>query len=183
MGDVVAADGDGRSATIYDLQPDPEAKVNVRRLPRLARRAVRIVWEAARRDFLLSTGMQAVGGLGLTVQLLLGQRALQAPLGASRDGGSLAEVLPWAVAVALIAALLSFASAVQRERQQLLGELVSRHIEERALDVAAAVGLEAFESPDFHNRLQRVSRSSHQPMNLVFGLSGLAGATVGWRAS
>jgi len=59
----------------------------------------------------------------------------------------MADVVPWAVAVALIAALLFFASAVQRERQQILGELVGRHIEERVLDVAAAVGLEAFESP------------------------------------
>ena len=34
MSDVVAAaDGDGQTATIYDLQPDPTAKVNVRRLP------------------------------------------------------------------------------------------------------------------------------------------------------
>jgi ATP-binding cassette subfamily B protein len=179
MGDVVGTDGDGRSATIYDLQPDPKAKVNLRRLPRLARRAVRIIWEAARRDFLLSTGMQAIGGLGLTVQLLLGQRALQALLSATRGGGSVADVLPWAVAVALIAALLFFATAVQRERQQILGELVSRHIEERVLDVAAAVGLEAFESPAFHNRLQRVRQASHQPMNLVYGLSGLAGAAVG----
>jgi len=178
-GEVVATDGDGLSATIYDLQPDLEARVDVRRLPRLARRAVCIVWEAARRNFLLSTGMQAIGGLGLTVQLLLGQRALQALLGATRGGGSIADVLPWAIAVALIAALLFFASAVQRERQQILGELVSRHIEERVLDVAAAVGLEAFESPTFHNRLQRVRTASHQPMNLVYGLSGLAGAAVG----
>src|SRR6266496_4103019 len=104
MGEVFATDGYGPSATIYDLQPDLEARVNVRRLPRLARRAVRIVWEAARRDFLLSTGMQGIGGLGLTVQLLLGQRALQALLGATRSGGSIADVLPWAIAVALIAA-------------------------------------------------------------------------------
>lgn len=59
-------------------------------------------------------------------------------LGATRGSGSMADVLPWAVAVALIAALLFFASAVQRERQQILSELVSRHIEERGLDVAAA---------------------------------------------
>jgi ATP-binding cassette subfamily B protein len=180
MSDVVAAaDGDGQTATIYDLQPDPTAKVNVRRLPRLARGALTIVWQAARSDFLLSTSMQVVGGLGVALQLLLGQRALQTLLNASRGGGSLADVLPWAVAVAVLAALLFFASAVQRERQQILGELVSRHIEERVLDVAAAVRLEAFEAPDFHNRLQRVRNAGHQSMNLVFGLSGLAGAALG----
>jgi ATP-binding cassette subfamily B protein len=179
MSDVVAADSDGPAATIYDLQPDPAARVNVRRLPRLARRALTIVWAAARHDFLLSTAMQLVGGLGVAVQLLLGQRALQTLLNASRGGGSLADVVPWAIAVAVIAALLFSASAVQRERQQILGELVSRHIEERVLDVAAAVRLEAFEAPDFHNRLQRVRNTGHQSMNLVFGLSGLAGAAIG----
>jgi ATP-binding cassette subfamily B protein len=177
--EALSAEGDGRSATIYDLQPDPQARVDLRRLPQLARNALRIVWRAARRDFLLSTGMQLIGGLGITVQLLLGQRALQALLVATRTGGSVALVLPWAVAVAVVAALLFFATAVQRERQQILGELVSRHIEQRVLDVAAAVGMEAFESPAFHNRLQRVQTSSHQPLNLVFGLSGLAGAAVG----
>src|SRR6266516_1206429 len=77
----IAADGAAeQAATLYDLQPDPEAKVDVRRLPRLAREAVAIVWQAARGDFLVSTVLQAVGGVGVAVQLLLGQRALQALL-------------------------------------------------------------------------------------------------------
>ncbi len=175
-----AADGAAeQAATLYDLQPDPEAKVDVRRLPRLAREAVAIVWQAARGDFLVSTVLQAAGGVGVAVQLLLGQRALQALLTASRSGGSLADVLPWAVAVAVVAAMLFFATAAQRERQQILGELVSRHVEERMLDVAAAVDLKAFETATFHNRMQRIRSSAHQSMNLAFGLSGLAGAAVG----
>jgi hypothetical protein len=36
-----------------------------------------------------------------------------------------------------MAAILFFTSAVQREHQQLLGELVGRHVEESLLDVAA----------------------------------------------
>jgi ATP-binding cassette subfamily B protein len=131
------------AVTIYDHQPDPEAKVDFRRLPAVARRGVRILWDAAPADFVLSVALQAVGGLGIAVQLLLGQRALAALLAASREGGSLGDVLPWAVAVAVVAAALFFASAVQRERQQLLGELVSRHVQGTILDVATAVGLEA----------------------------------------
>jgi ATP-binding cassette subfamily B protein len=170
---------DPAPTTIYDLQSDTEAKVDMRRLPSLARRGVHILWQAGRRDFLLSTVLQTAGGAGIAVQLLLGQRALQALLEASRGGGSVASVLPWAVAVAVVAALLFFATAVQRERQQILGELVSRHVEGRVLDVATAVELEAFETPSFHNRLQRVRMNAHQPLNLVYGLSGLASAAVG----
>jgi len=166
--------------TIYDRHPDPEAKVDVRRLPAVAGRGLRILWDAAPGDFVLSVALQAVGGLGIAVQLLLGQRALAELLAAEgAGGGSLGDVLPWAVAVAVVAAALFFASAVQRERQQLLGELVSRHVQGKILDVATAVGLEAFETPTFHNRLQRVQTQGHQPLNMVFGLSGLASAAVG----
>jgi ATP-binding cassette, subfamily B, bacterial len=173
------AAADPSSPTIYDWQPDPDAKVDVRRLPGVARRGVRILWEAGRRDFLTSTVLQAVSGAGIAVQLLLGQRALQALLAASRGGGSVADVLPWAAAVAVVASALFFASSWQRERQQVLGELVTRHVEQRVLDVAAAVELEAFETPSFHNRLQRIRMTSHRPLDLVYGLSGLAGAAVG----
>ena len=88
-------------------------------------------------------------------------------------------MLPWAIAVAAVATLLLFASAVQRERQQLLGELVRRHVEEQVLDVAAAVDLKALETAGFHNRVQRMQTGADQSMNLTFGLSGLAGAAVG----
>lgn len=165
--------------TIYDCQPDPQIKVEVRRLPRLARDGLHILWSAGRRELLTSTFLQVISGAGIAVQLLLGQRALAALLEASRTNGSVADVMPWAISVAVVAAVLFFASAVQRERQEILGELVRRHVEERVLDVASAVELEAFEAPAFHNRLQRARVNSHQPLNLVFGLSGLASALIG----
>jgi ATP-binding cassette subfamily B protein len=165
--------------TVFDYQPDPEARVDIRRLPSLVRQGLRLVWSAGRRDFILSTSLQAVGGVGIALLLVLGQRALGALLEANRGGGSVAEVLPWAAAVAVVATLQFFASTVQRERQEVLGELVKRHVEESVIDVAAAVELEAFETPSFHNRVQRVRMSSHYPLTLVFGISGLAGAVVG----
>jgi ATP-binding cassette subfamily B protein len=68
---------------------------------------------------------------------------------------------------------------VQRERQQILGELVNRFVEGRLLDVVTAVDLEAFDTPGFHNRLERLRQRSNEPLNLVSGVSGLAGAAVG----
>jgi len=46
--------------------------------------------------------------------------------------------------------------------------------------VARAVDLVAFDTPAFHNRLQRIRSSAHQPMNLAYGVSGLAGRRSGW---
>jgi len=165
--------------TIYDCQPDPDAKVSVQQLPRLTRSGLRILWQAGRRDFLVSSALQAFGGLGIAIQLVVGQRALESLLRSSEGTGSLTDVAPWAAAVAVVSAMLFFASAMQRERQQILGELVSRYVEGRVVDVATAVELEAFETPGFHNRLQRIRAQAHQPLNLVYGLSGLASAAIG----
>jgi hypothetical protein len=48
--------------------------------------------------------------------LLLGQEGLQALLNALQHGPSLASVAPWAIAIAVVAAIQSFVAAVQRER-------------------------------------------------------------------
>ena len=173
------ASGDERPATVYDTQPDPEAKVAIRSVPRLARRGARIVWDAGRREFVVSMGLQTLGGLGIFAQLLLGRLAQQALNDAISGHRTFTATAPWAFAVGAVAAGLFLASAVQRERQQILGELVSRHVERRVLDVASAVELEAFESPSFHNRIQRVRMQAQQPLNLVYGLSGLASAAIG----
>ncbi|MGH8914527.1 MAG: hypothetical protein ACRDZM_08450 [Acidimicrobiia bacterium] len=60
-----------------------------------------------------------------------------------------------------------------------MGQLVSREVRGRLLDVATAVDLEAFETPAFFNRLERARGASDQPYNMVFGLSGLIGSAVG----
>jgi ATP-binding cassette subfamily B protein len=173
-----AGDTDGPT-TIYEQGPDPDAKVNVRRLPRLCVQGFRIIMAAGRRDFIVSISLQTIAGFGLAVQLVLGQRALSALFAAVQGEGSLSSVAPWALAVAVVAFILFFANAVQRERQQILGELVNRHVEARVLDVVTAVDLEAFETPGFFNRLERIRQRADQPLNLVWGVSGLAGAAVG----
>jgi len=87
--------------------------------------------------------------------------------------------MPWAILLAALTAASLFASAVQREQQQILGELVGRHMHGQALAVASAVELTAFEHPEFHNRLQRVQAGLQQPLNMVYGVSGLISAVVG----
>jgi ATP-binding cassette subfamily B protein len=173
----MAASDDGGALTIYDCQPDEAAKVDVRRLPRMVGEGMRIVWAAGRGDFLVSATLQAAGGFGIVLLLLLAQRALSAIEPAGQ--GSLGDVFPWAAGLGAVAGVQLLAASVQRERQQILGERVSRHVEERVLDVTAAVELAAFETPSFHNRVQRVRSQTHQPLNLVFGVSGFGSAFIG----
>jgi ABC-type multidrug transport system fused ATPase/permease subunit len=171
--------GNDVAATIFDLQPDPAAKVDLKRLPGLAREALRIVGASSRRELALVVTLQIVGAAAVIVLLVLGQQALSAVAAIEQEGGSVGDVVPWALALAGVAAVQLFVAAVLRERQQILGELVSRHVEQQVLDVAAAVELEAFETPAFHNRIQRARMQRHQPLNLVYGLTGLANAAFG----
>ena len=170
---------DDAAQTIFDLQPDPEAKVDLRRLPGIVRAGLRIVAASSRLELVVVIALQLVGAASVVVLLLLGQRALEAVTSIDRSGGTVRDVLPWAVALAGVASAQLFASSLLRERQQILGELVSRHVEEQVLDVAAAVELEAFETPSFHNRIQRARMQRHQPLNLVYGVTGLANAAFG----
>jgi ATP-binding cassette subfamily B protein len=150
--------------TVYDLQSREDAKVDLRRLPDLVRRALNLVMRAGKREFILSTTLQFVSAATIAVQLVVGQQALQALL---------------AISLAALTAVSLFSSAVQREQQQILGELVSRHMLGEALSVASKVELAAFERPEFHNRLQRVQSGLNQPLNMVYGVSGLVSALVG----
>lgn len=178
-----SASGSGDSAepapTLYDFQPGLDTRVDIRRLPGLVAQGLRLVWTAGKSDLLISTALQGLGGVGIAALLILGRGALGALVRADDAGGSVGQVVPWAIAVAAVATAQFFASAVQRERQQVLGELVGRHVEERVLDVAAEVELEAFETPTFHNRVQRIRMRGNQPFNLVYGVSTFAGAIVG----
>lgn len=169
---------DVAAPTIYDLNA-PQGKLDLRRLPRLTVQAVRIAWAAGRGEFVASTVLQAISGFGVAALLLLGQQGLDVLLEAVSEGSSLVDVLPWVLAIAFVAAVQLFVSAVQRERQEILGELMTRHVQSRLLEVTSAADLVAFDTPTFHNRVQRMQMSGPQPLNLVFGLSGLIGAVVG----
>lgn len=158
---------------------DPTPAVGLRQLPRLARLALGIAWSAGRTDLIVSTLLQFVGGLGIVGLLLLGRGGLEALLHAVANAQSMSAVLPWALGMAVVAAGQFFASTVQRERQQILGDLVARHIQGHVLDVTARVDLVTFDEPEFHNRVQRIEASNHQSLQMVYGISGLAQALFG----
>jgi len=170
---------DGSAPTIFDLSPDPEMRVDVRALPATAREGLRLALAAGRRELTQVIALQAVGALGILLLLLLVQRSLGALNAAGRGDRTLIDVMPWLLALAAATGLLLVAASVLRERQVILGELVGRHVEDRILDVAAAVELERHESPEFHNRVQRARMQRQQPLNLVFGLVGVTNAAIG----
>jgi hypothetical protein len=63
--------------TIFDIHKHAN-KVRLRRLPAIMARALQLVWDVARGEFLIVTALQAVGGLGLVLPILAGRNLLSA---------------------------------------------------------------------------------------------------------
>ena len=178
--DPAAADDEPGAVTWYDIYDSPEVDRSLRRLPRLCREAVQLVWAAGRRELLVVLAIKAVNGLGLAVVLLLGKGVLDGVIAAGRSGAGAAEVLPALLLLTIVTAVLGALAAVGREQREILAELASRYAQGRIIDIAGAVELEAYERPAFHNRLVRAAGGGQfRPWQVVEGLTGLAGAVVG----
>ncbi|GAB2682518.1 ABC transporter ATP-binding protein [Kribbella swartbergensis] len=162
-----------------DLYDEARARPkSVRLLPSIMRDAVRLVWSAAPRELTISVVLKLVNGAGLALVFLLGKNLMALLL---TDGPlpRTVDVLPKVVLVAALISVLGLIAAGGREVREVLSETVVRHAKERIVDVSAAVELQAYENPAFHNRLARAANSPHRPIQLVDGLIGAVGALAG----
>jgi ATP-binding cassette subfamily B protein len=149
-----------------------------RDLPRLLAESFRLVWEAGRREFLLTATLQLLSALGIAAQLFVGKAVFSSILNA--HGGSFGDVLPALVVLVALTVALEIAQAVEAEQSRLLAELVGRRALDRVIDVTVSVDLLAFEQPDFYDRLRRAqAQGMFRAMQTVNGLLGLVGGAVG----
>jgi ATP-binding cassette subfamily B protein len=137
----------GTGVTWSDIYESAQVDRSLRRLPRLSREAVRLVWAAGRRELLVVLGIKAVNGLGLAAILLLGKGVLDEVIAAGRSGGGAGDVLPRLLLLTVVMAGLGFLSAIGREHREILAELASRHAQSQIIDVACAVELERPTTP------------------------------------
>ncbi|WP_020578097.1 ABC transporter ATP-binding protein [Actinopolymorpha alba] len=143
-------------------------------------RAIPLVAEAGRGAFLGVIGLFAITGVGTAGLLVIGNALLQ-ELIAQGDKAALTPRLGWLVAAAIgIAGIVSFASAAGAGMHRLLAERTVRHCSEIVLRLAAHVPLREFDSPDFHDRLERATRNgTHSPLMVAMAVPQLLGAIVG----
>jgi ATP-binding cassette subfamily B protein len=169
--------------SVYDRIRVPPDQRTLRRLPSLVARAVRLVEAAGRGVFLSAVAVEIVAGVGVTAQLLVARWVLSEVIAADRDGAGLGAVAPSLLVLVGITTLIALAGVALRELSALLSELVAREATGRILDVAGAVDLEAYETPAFHDRLERARfNANNRPVMAVNGLLGMANgaiATVG----
>src|SRR5205814_2244098 len=87
-------------------------------------------------------------------------------------------VLPHLLLLAALLGMASFASALQRNLNLVLGELVQWHANERVLDLTTTIELRAFDDPQFLNLLERAMSNQGRPLQLIQGLLGLTGSVA-----
>jgi ATP-binding cassette subfamily B protein len=169
-------DGDALGApTIFDIN-GRDGRRPLRDLPGLVGGAVRIMWAAGRWQLASTIALQVLSGLGLLAAVVLGRDLVNAILAADRTGGTLSDVLPDALGLAALLALLGLGTAVQQSQRQLLSQLVTRYAQGRILDIACRVELDAYERPGFHDRMARAQLGLHRADQTVFSLVMLGGS-------
>lgn len=163
---------------LADLPPD--LALSWRRFPRLIVGGVALVRRAAPREFVLSVVFRVVNGVALGALLVVGERALRAILDGAATDAALERLLPPVLALTVLSVLVSAIGAFASALEEVLGALVARHAQERVLGVASTVELAEYDTPRFHDRLQRATLGAHlRPLELVDGLLTLAGAVAG----
>ncbi len=156
----------------------PTRQRGLRRLPRLLWGALLLVWHAAPKELAASAALQFGAALGLAGQVLVGRELLSRILDLEA-GSSIRGVLPWLVALAGLGVLVAFANMARSEQQRLLTELVARHAVDQVLEVSTAVELLTYDSPAFHNRLQRARvNAAGRPAQMASGVIGIMSALV-----
>jgi len=174
-----------RSPSCEDLSREAEERPkSLRLLPRITRDALRMVWAAAPGPLVASIALKLANGAGVAFALIFSKNLIGSVLtantttattGADTSAG-IGSVAPQLAAVVAVIAVMGLLTALGREVREVLSETTVRHTKQQIIDVAAGVELSAYETPAFHDRLQRVTANPHRPLQLVDGLIGSIGA-------
>lgn len=160
--------------------PDlPEEERDWRRLPGLLLGSFRMVRRAAPREFTVNTLLQLMQGAATGVQLLVFRNVLAAVI----EGSSRHDYLPAIEQLVILIALQTVTSLVTtytNMQQQLVTELVQRHASRPVTEVATAIGLKDFDTPEFHDRLQRAQQTALvRPLQVTSAVLNMSRALLG----
>jgi ATP-binding cassette subfamily B protein len=165
----------------FDVQElfHPEVDRSLRQLPRLMAGALRLVWGAARGQFILNVVLLGVGSAALALQVLVGKDLLTKLL-SDNTTKDFSSAVPYVVLLAVVLAVASITLILRNEVQRLLAELVARSSMQQVVDAACRADLARFEDPSFHDRLQRaIVNASIRPLQMTNGLLAVGTALTG----
>ncbi|CAM3978720.1 ABC transporter ATP-binding protein [Smaragdicoccus niigatensis] len=150
-----------------------------RTLPRNTRTAVRLVRQAAPREYAVHVATSVASGIALLLVLLSG-RELLIRLAPASELPRVSALVPVVLLLGAAALISTWASAIQTSRETILSQLVVRRATDRIIDASTAVPLAEFESPDFQDHLRRsLDQSSYRPWEVAQAVGQLAAALAG----
>src|SRR5438105_6424574 len=159
-------------------EPD-ESPRRLSRLPALLGGALGLLWEAAPRLIVLLGALQVFSAAAGAFTLLVVRDVVSRVLEASQTHVGFGPVAPELALLAVVLGVTGIAFSVQNSVRMLLSEQVEWVAFEKVLDVSCAVELEAFDSADFHDLLQRAQQAGGRPLMLTQSLLTLAGSGSG----
>ena len=150
----------------------PREHGGMRNLPRLIAVAVGLMWSADPARFLGSIGLQVVLGIAAGAQLLITRNLIAAVLtpGASED---FSPVVSQLVLLVVAQTTSSFVGLYQEQQQQVLNELATRRAALRIVEVASAVEMKLFETPDFQDRMSRAQTAMGRMFLVTMSMIGV----------
>jgi ATP-binding cassette, subfamily B, bacterial len=168
-------------ASTFDVRElyQPNVDRSLRQLPRLLVGAFRLVWGAARGQFILNLVLLAVGSAALALQVLVAKQLLTQLL-ADNTTKDFSSAVPSIVLLAVVLGVASVTVILRNEVQRLLSELVARSSMQQVVDAACRADLARFEDPTFHDRLQRaIVNASIRPLQMTNGLLSVGTSVTG----
>jgi len=170
---------------VSSATPDRQSpvRVSLRRLPGLVARAFGFVRESGRREFALVLALEVVSAVGIAAQLLLARALFGSLLETGSQRFTLGSVAPELIGLAITTIVAGFSATALSERRMVLTELVGRHIHDRLIEAATRADLEAFDTPDFYDRLERARENAAQrTYELASGVIALGAGMFGLAA-
>ena len=157
-----------------------------RQFPGLVAQAVRLGWEANRRDIVATITLNLASGVFAAGALLATTSVLQALFAAGPTPHRVRAAIPSLALVAVAAAVRSGLQAAAGWAQARLHSQVDRVVEIRLLDLTTRVELAAFDDAEFHDAMLRARNrglySAPQVVatviDCVTGATGIASAAV-----
>ncbi|MHB8613352.1 MAG: ABC transporter ATP-binding protein [Candidatus Dormibacteraceae bacterium] len=135
---------------------ESQTKLPARRIPRLVFGSLRLIWEAAPRDFIVMSALQVLSGVAIVVSFLIIRNAVAVIINTAGNH-DLTLVLPALGLLVGVNLVMTFMTGLQTQQQQVIGELVGQLATDRILGTASTADLAAFDMPSFYDRLQRAS--------------------------
>ena len=157
-----------------------------RQLPELVGHAIRLGWEASRRDTVASIGLNIISGVLTGFALLATTGVLEALFTAGPTPHRVRAALPSLILVAAAVAGRAGLQAAAGWAQARLGPQVGQVVEIRLLDLTTQVDLAAYDDASFYDAMQRARDRGlfaapmvvSSVLDCVTGVAGIVSAAV-----